>query len=123
LDIRYTKNRHQIPIKQQQLTPSMKKMVINLYTNKQIDHKLYQELSAIEQHLLRSLLPYFGLDKDDVDDIDSFHDRFEVIKGQILAGNDNKALKRECKAYLLHALNIGFINRSTFNNILQELDL
>lgn len=123
LDIRYLNNRHQIKIKQQALSEKMKNILLHLFENKAIDNKTYQELSSLEKHLYRQLLPYFGKERDDVDDIEAFHDRFEVIKGEIMSGNDNLALKKECKAYLTYALNIGLINRSTYYTLITELDL
>jgi hypothetical protein len=77
----------------------------------------------MEQNLLRSLLPYLGRDIDEVDDDEAFYDRFDVIRGELLSGNDNKALKREAKQYLMHALTTGKISRTHFNQMLIDLEL
>jgi len=122
LDIRYTKNRHMIPIKQQVLSGPMKGMVEKLVGG-EIDRNNYGKLTNIDKHLYRSLLKYFDQDPNDINDEDAFHDRFEVIKGEIASGNDNASLKKEAKAYLVHAMQIGMINRNTFNTLIVELDL
>ena len=122
LDIRYAKNRHQIPIKQQHLSKDVHS-IVNQLMGGQIDDNTYRKLPPIEKHLVRQLLPYFGKQKYDLNDDKSFHNRFEILKNEILSGNNNATMKRELKAYLLHGLNTGLINRSTFNTVLLELDL
>jgi len=122
LDIRYLKTRHLTPIKQQFLSPEMKNMVHHLIGGK-VDKAGYENLTHIDKHLYRSLLPYFGKDKDAVDDLDAFYERFNVIRGELASGNDSHALKRECLAYLNHAMNIGLIKRQTYNQMRLDLNL
>lgn len=123
LEIRYTKNRHLIPIKSQIVGKSLRSIIEEIIDNNNLDKQKYEKLTKIEQNLLRSLLPYLGRDIDDVDDDEAFYDRFDVIRGELLAGNDNKMLKREAKQYLMHALNTGKISRTHFNQMLIDLDL
>jgi hypothetical protein len=94
LDIRYLKNRHQIPIKQQHISSQMKEILQTLLTGV-VDKKEYEKLTMIDKHLYRSLLPYFGKLREEIDDEQGFYDRFEVICGQLKSGNDNLNLKLE----------------------------
>jgi len=123
LEIRYTKNRHLIPIKSQIVGKSLRTIIEEIIDNNNLDKAKYEKLTKLEQNLLRSLLPYLGRDIDDVDDDEAFYDRFDVIRGQLLSGNDNKMLKREAKQYLMHALNTGKISRTHFNQMIIDLDL
>lgn len=123
LEIRYTKNRHLIPIKSQIVGKSLRTIIEEIIDSNNLDKQKYEKLTKIEQNLLRSLLPYLGRDIDDVDDDEAFYDRFDVIRGELLSGNDNKMLKREAKQYLMHALNTGKISRTHFNQMLIDLDL
>ena len=123
LEIRYTKNRHLIPIKSQIVGKKLRLIIETIIDNNHLDKKQYEQLTKMEQNLLRSLLPYLGRDIDDVDDDEAFYDRFDVIRGELLSGNDNRALKREAKQYLMHALNTGKISRTHFNQMLIDLDL
>ena len=119
LDIRYLKTRHLTPIKQQFLSPEMKNMVHHLIGGK-VDKAGYEKLTNLDKHLYRSLLPYFGQEKDTVDDVDAFYERFNVIRGELASGNNNELLKREFRQYLQHALHIGLIKRQTYNQLLLE---
>ena len=123
LEIRYTKNRHLIPIKSQIVGKKLRLLIETIIDENQLDKQKYETLTKMEQNLLRSLLPYLGRDIDEVDDDEAFYDRFDVIRGELLSGNDNKALKREAKQYLMHALNTGKISRTHFNQMLIDLDL
>lgn len=123
LEIRYTKNRHLIPIKSQIVGKALKSIIEVIIDNNNLDKAKYERLTKLEQNLLRSLLPYLGRDIDDVDDDEAFYDRFDVIRGELLSGNDNKMLKREAKQYLLHAVNTGKISRTNFNQMITDLDL
>jgi hypothetical protein len=48
-------------------------------------------------------------------------DRFNILKGEIIAGNDNPKLAKEFKVMLLKFMNEGRIPRRQANEILQEL--
>jgi hypothetical protein len=122
LCIKYAKNRHIIPIKEQIISNPVKKIIIQMM-NGNLDKQAFLNLTKIEKHLVRSLLPYFQYDRSEMEDDDGFFERFEILKGQILAGNDNANLKREMKQYLLHALQTNRISRANFNSLLLELSL
>ena len=47
--------------------------------------------------------------------------RFEILKGEILAGNDNKEMVREFKVMLLRFMNNGRIPRRQGQEILTDL--
>ena len=122
LDIRYSKNRHLIPIKTQYISGNVKHFIETLLSKGKLDKGLYHKLSNVEKNLVRSVQPYFGSDTD-FEDGDAFNTRFDVIRGELLAGNNSNALKQEARQYLLHALNTSRISRHFYINCLQELGL
>jgi hypothetical protein len=122
LEIRYVKNRHLIPVKPHVISAKLKNIIENHLQGEFKASDTY-DLSAKEKHLLLMIAPYLNINKDDLDENDEYHDRFEVIRGSILAGNNNENIKKEARKYLLHAYQTGQINRMTYTTMIEELDL
>jgi len=122
LEIRYSSNRHLIPIKSQYISSNVKACIMDAMKKHTIDPQIFQKLTSVEKNLIRSLLKYFDID-DELDNDEAFNKRFEVIRGEILAGNNNIALKKEAKEYLLHAMNTSKISRQNYINAIQELGI
>ena len=62
-----------------------------------------------------------GIPAPDKDAQDKEYDRFEILRGQILAGNDNKELVKEFKLSLLKLSNDGVIPKREAREVLVEL--
>jgi hypothetical protein len=122
LEIRYNKNRHLTPIKSQYLSSHLKALITFATDHKTIDKSIYNRLTEQEKNLFRTLIPYLDI-KDGGSINDGFHKEFEIIRGEILAGNDSKLLKRKAKTYLLHALQTGLISRHNYTSLVFELDI
>lgn len=123
LEIRYVKNRHLIPVKPHVISAKFRNIVEKALSGNQFNPKNTYDLTPKEKHLLITVAPYLNISRDDIDDDDEYHDRFEVIRGSILAGNNNESIKKEARKYLLYAYNTGQINRLTYTNMIEELDL
>ena len=54
-------------------------------------------------------------------DIDKEVDDFEIMKGEIMSGNDNKDLVRKFKSTILRLSNKGVIPKSQVKELLLEL--
>jgi len=54
-------------------------------------------------------------------DEEKLADRFDILKGEIVAGNDNKALVKEFKILLMKLLNAGRVPRKEAHDILTDL--
>jgi len=65
--------------------------------------------------IMSPLIPKLKTDTEQEDD------RFEVLRGQLIAGNDNKQLAKEFKVLLLKMVNEGRIPKRQANEILHEL--
>ena len=59
----------------------------------------------------------------DAESDDEFNKDFEIVRGEIMAGNDSMLLKKKAKTYLLHAYNMNKISKKDFENIKWEMDL
>lgn len=122
LEIRYVRTRHLIPIKSQYITTPVKTLILKTLQEHKVDTKTYNSATESEKHLFRTLIPYLNL-KDGGGLNDGFQKEFEIIRGEILAGNDSKLLKRKAKAYLLQGLQTGLLSRHNYVNMIFELDL
>lgn len=123
LEIRYVKNRHLIPVKPQVISSKFKSILESKLNNGNFNPKDTYELVPKEKHLIQVIAPYLNIDKNDIDESDEYHQRFEVIRGSILAGNNNESIKKEARKYLLHAYKMGQINRMSYLTMIEELDL
>lgn len=125
LEIRYIKNRHLIPVKSSFISSLFKTMIEDVLNNVKPSFEKYKKLSRIEQNLFKNLIPYLGLDFEDFEDDEdnSFSKRFEIIRGEILAGNTNLAIRKEARQYLIHLYQTGKLSRSNYLTICDDLDL
>ena len=123
--IRYTRNRHSIPIKPQYISSQLRDVIeYSLDHDGEVDRKAYHKLSEVEQNLFRSLGKYINVDEGSgLGDDRSWHDRWSVIKGEIMSGNDSRTLKQQAREMLKHAVMIGRISRRDYSEMLDELNL
>jgi hypothetical protein len=120
LDIRYARNKHLTKIKPQFVSENMKNVVNKIVDEKKVDKADYHKLNSQEQHLVRNLDQMFELGGV-FDDDDSFSERFNIVIGELRAGNTNMALKEEAKKYILHAMRINKIPRNVGYDLMHEL--
>jgi hypothetical protein len=122
LTIRYVSNHHQLPIKSQMLSEIAKNLVLQLAHEGKVDKVMYHKLMHGEKHLLNVLANRFGLDLG-VDDDNSFQEKWAVVRGEILSGNDSNALKSEASKMLLYAKDVGIITAHQMWKFKHELGL
>lgn len=127
LDIRTQKGIQLAKYKQQQLSPQLAKTMKRIMGGRLPDEYDFKEMPLGDQHLLYNLakdahvmdrlnLPTPERNKDGEEE-----HRFEILKGQIMAGNDNKELVKEFKSMLLKMSNSGRINKTDAREILMDL--
>ena len=139
---RYVINRHQLNNKDILMLRTMKGGAINDLPSS----KVSSHLSSVLQKLLAGKSPTFDDINDlPVDDKQNLHhiikrceidvsvptpnkdkekqdmNRFDILKGEILAGNDNKEMVKEFKVMLLRFMNNGRIPRRQGQEILTDL--
>lgn len=123
LDIRYAKNRHLTQIKPLMVGDGVKKIMIDYQSSGKLNNHEYQKLDDREKDIIKRV--FHMLDKDHLlgNEDDNFNKRFEVLLGEIRAGNNSDLLKRELKKFILHAINISKLPRNLGYDLMNELEL
>jgi hypothetical protein len=121
-DLRYAKNKHLTNIKPQFVSENLKQVINQILDEKKVSKANYHKLNNHEQHLVRNLNNIFDLGED-LEDDDSYDERFQIVLGELKAGNTSMALKQEAKRYILHAMSIGKLPRNVGMNLLMEFNI
>jgi hypothetical protein len=109
------------------LSPKLTKHINKILNGKGIDNDDFSEMNLEDQHFLYNLandakindrlkLPTPKLSKDGEEE-----NRFEILKGEICSGNDNKELIKEFKQMLIKFSNDGRIKKNEAREILLDL--
>lgn len=93
-----------------------------------VDYSYYDLLSTTEKELYNSLLTKSDINLGTIKHITQLNNneiinRFNVIKGEILIGNDNPTLLKELKLIMLKLMDLKILDRHLINKILMELFL
>lgn len=125
----YIAGRPRIPISQE-----LAAVFFNLIYHGKFEEEQYDELSEDDKKLFDDTLEFAHMSK--YKDVDLFKhkrynskekkediNRFNLLKGQLLSGNDNKNVIKEFKALLIKMLNDKTIDKSQANKIFYELFL
>jgi hypothetical protein len=97
--------------------------LLNFLQTRQFDASAHFDLNKEEKFLFNSIAKYIGFDLDQLDTDDSFAKRWDVIMGELNAGNDSKDLKREARQYIILAQNMGMLTRDNANGIIWQYNL
>jgi hypothetical protein len=127
LDVRSQKGAQLAKYKQQQMSPQLAKSMKRIMSGRGIDEYDFNEMPLEDQNYLWNLakdahimdrlqLPTPKRCKDGEEE-----NRFEILKGQIMSGNDNKDLIKEFKTTLVRFSNDGRIKKSEAREILLDL--
>ena len=103
-------------------------VIVNLLDTNEVDYQNLRYCSEKEKNLFNELmtktkLKYelnFDPKKMDLDETDLI-DKFNVIKGEIMAGNDNAELLEEAQFIIKKLINIGKIDAEVGDDIIKEL--
>ena len=123
LALKYLKNANNVAtFKPIQISDSFKEIIENfLYDGEKINEADFNSLSITEKRILKRLYSFLKIDFD-FDYSDDFQNRFQVMYGSFLAGNDSHLLKRELKEYIKLAVHEAIISEREGNQMLQKLD-
>ena len=123
LALKYLKNANNVAtFKPIQISDSFKEIIENfLYDGEKINEADFNLLSITEKRILKRLYSFLKIDFD-FDYSDDFQNRFQVMYGSFLAGNDSHLLKRELKEYIKLAVHEAIISEREGNQMLQKLD-
>lgn len=123
LDIRYRKNKHLVPIRPRIVSDTFKGIVLHKLETGEFHEEAYNTLSNQEHDYFNQIAKYLEIDPLDLTEDENLMKRWEIIKGELLAGNDNKELKKEAKKFLLHFFQTGTIKKKDMETTIMSLDL
>tara|TARA_B110001452_G_C15016599_1_gene355385 strand:+ start:92 stop:592 length:501 start_codon:yes stop_codon:yes gene_type:complete len=114
-------------IKSKQLTPNMRVIIDKFISNQPIEFEDVEVLNDDEKDYLAEIAQ-----KCDINDrlripspkltkIQSDINKFNILRGEIIAGNDSKELVRDFKVLLLKLMNSKHISKSEGNEIMVML--
>jgi rRNA-processing protein FCF1 len=127
--IKYKKSYAPVPsLRRTIISDELKDMIIYLFDTGEIDYQSGQKLSKSEKDIFDLLIIKAGLKtqlkynkekmKDTAEDI---IEEFNILKGQIIAGNDNPEIKDKIKDVLSKLVNLNKINVETADDIINDL--
>ena len=113
-------------IKPRQVSQMFQNFLLNALDNSSIDTKMFNLLSSEEKDLFKQMtrLCQVHFESDNNDPL--FQDklkRFEILKGEIIAGNDNRQLLKELKQYIKDFMADGVITKTAGYNLLEEISV
>lgn len=117
-----------VGIKPLRISPQMIKVVNSMIDNK-FDDKLYSSLKDDEKEYLytvskkSNLLDKFNINSPDKQKEEELFNKFKVVEGQFVAGNNNPQLIKEYKLLLLKMKRFKLMEPDEVNEILEELAL
>jgi hypothetical protein len=123
LEIRYATNKH-LTIKPIIISNDMKDIINDLIKDRDVSAKQVQGLSAKEQHLLKTVSFYFGLNVDNITNkANDIKEKWEIVRGELMAGNDNAQLKKQARDLLLYFVDLNIISRHDYARNINNLGL
>ena len=113
LCLKYKKNQNIVPTFKSFKMSDNLKLIMNLYMEEKFDEKLYKSLTDFEKSSLNTLGKILDIDEF-IDNklMDEFQEKYNVLIGEMAAGNDNPKLKKEFKLYILNAIRSGLITQN-----------
>jgi hypothetical protein len=127
LVVKYTKNGASLPsLKNERLTNDAKAVIFDI-CNSTFNERLYDKLSDTDKRIVRRFMKAVKLNvndyiPNDTSDAD-FQKKYEILLGEYNSGNDAPEIKRDLKAFVVHALNDNLLSRHQAYTLLYELSL
>jgi len=110
------------------ISKDYKQFIIDTLTNQKINHNLFKFLPNIEQTHFKNLLRESGLShlhkvKTTIEDEEkNDHNRFNILQGEINAGNNNRKMIDEFKNLLLKFSQTGKLTKKQVSSAIKSLD-
>jgi hypothetical protein len=113
--------------KQKPVSDVLRDFILDLLSNGKPNQRTYSQISPEERKFFEAVATDagvfigLGLPKTITNDDDNDIKRFEILKGQVLAGNNNQKLLSELRKLTLSLMNKGLIKRRLGMDLLMEL--
>jgi hypothetical protein len=124
LSVTYSSCRAVIPsLKKEHVSNDVKNMILDI-VNDQYNANLFNKMNQDDQRIISNFVRVLKIPDIDMSEFDAGYQlHYEVLLGEINSGNNNPAIKRELKEYILRAITEGLIPKSQGLTKLFELSL
>jgi hypothetical protein len=129
LRVKYQKTMVDVPNFNKKISSDFVDFIETFIDTQKINDRQLEKLNKEEQQMFKKLIKKSGLDviykvKDYKDDNDKKEeDRFNLVKGQYIAGNDNPRVKDELRKFIIKFMMEGKINKKEGQDILFQLSM
>ena len=116
-------------IKPLTISEEYKEFILDTLDNGRPNERLLKNLSMEEQKhfekvcLGAGLLDTFKIKRGNTEEEKKAVDRFNVLRGEVLAGNNNEKVIKELKLLIIKLMNDGKLNKNEATNMLIELSV
>jgi hypothetical protein len=121
LELRYNKNRHLTNVKSQVIGHGVKKILNQIIDHDYIDTSNYHQITEDEQHLIRTILHKLDSNHLIGSANDQFNDKYQILLGSYNAGNNSEQLRSQLKQYIIQAMKLNMITRTTGQQMLLKM--
>lgn len=129
LNVKY-KSLGQVPrFKPVAVSEPFKEFVVDLLSSGKANQRVYNQIAPEERKLFEKvatgagIFSQLGLKKTILDTEADEHRRFEILKGEYVAGNTNQQLIKELRRFVVKFMNEGKITKSDGTSLLMELSI
>jgi hypothetical protein len=124
LSVSYSSCRAQIPsLKNEHVSNDVKNMITDII-NEKYNSNLFNKMMQDDQRIVSNFVRVLKIPDIDMSEFDAAYQlHYEVLLGQVNSGQNNPAIKRELKEYILRAITEGLIPKSQGLTKLFELSL
>lgn len=126
--IRYRSNSQVPSIKKTKVSDEFVEVLMYLFDTGEINYEKLRELSLHENELFKNLIMKSGLFdllrynyKKTRENIDDILEEYEILRGQLEAGNSNPELMTQSKKVLKKLLHYGKISEKEYREITDEI--
>jgi hypothetical protein len=129
LNVKYPKTFSTVQlIPRQIISKPLSDMIFEVCHSQKFNHPMFDQLNNKDQKLFKQLAlksrfdDKIGVSTNDTDENDKV-ERFELLRGSIISGNNDPNALRELKSLILHFMATGKLKRSDGNELLAELSI
>lgn len=129
LNVKYKKTLAGVPfIPRQIISKQLADLLTETCRTEKFNHELFEQLSEKDQDLFKRLAKQSSFDETigcsiNTKDETAMEDRFELLRGSVMAGNNSPEALRELKSIILQFMANGKIKRTDGNSLLAELSI
>jgi hypothetical protein len=125
LHVYYASSRASIPqLKRESISNDVKNILLDILHGKWNEHLFNKLKNPDEQRLISTFVRVLKIPDISMAEFDkAFQDHFDVLKGEIMAGNSNEKVKQEYKQYIVRGMSEGLIPRAQGLNMIFSMSL